>query len=293
MRIILSLIALVFITSCAQKTTNKIAYEKGLTELLINYPNFSEGYEIVYNDYNQITEIIGLEDLSDGVIECKYNKLGKISMLEYYTNNKFAFHKEIEWASDSIHMIKIDSVNDTVTNFTKELFILNSEGNIAEIIRFIKNEEGDWKKRGSRYEFTWQDGNLIKSTCFVHNDVVAEDSVIAELESSETSMFDLDEISQSIIDEGYVVFYESTFTYDDKINPNTNTSITPILLPNKQNTSLNNPINVTKVYTNGDSIQSVYKYEYNESGYPVKANIDVTSNIEELPNVSFSKSFKY
>ncbi len=287
-------IILAIVSSCslnAKKADNN-KLKKGVVKSRTVYDNSFYGFDLVYNEQNQISKIVDSSDNS--YINCAYNEEGLPIKFEYYFDGVLSNHKDIDWfATDSLYITKYNILGDKVIENYRETYYYNKDKQLAKIVRFKKDSLGTWQKRGSMYEFNWENGNMVKIECYVPVDYSTNDTIITNNEIKHGHFFDLDEISNDIIESGYSLFYESAYTYDNKNNPYNNTSVSMLILPNESNISVNNPVKIEKRYADGEVINFELKYEYNEDNYPTMTYISVTSNIEMLNKVEYTRHFVY
>ncbi len=287
------IILLVIFSACSlnSKTAENSKFEKGVIKIRTEYPNSTSGFDLTYDSQNQVIKIT--DSIDNSYINCEYNKDGLPIKFKVFFNGVLSNYKVINWFTDSLHVDKFIIVDDEAIENCRETYFYNENKHLEKIIRYKKDSLGNWQKRGSKYEFKWENGNMTQIKCFVVADFANNDSLLLASETEDDNLFNLDEISDEIIKNGYTLFYVSTYTYDNKNNPYYNTSISQLILPNESNISANNPIAIEKKYTGGEVINFKLKYEYNESNYPTMTFISVTSNIEIIKKVEYTRSFGY
>lgn len=291
MKNILTVIIVVAIfTACSSNTkkTDAKSFEKGITEILTTYPNNTDKLEIKYDEWNRIQTILN----GDKSITIEYNKNDDPIKLMSYYNNELEFSETIESYTDSLHIIKSEIEDNKPTQTYKETYIYNDDKEMTGIFRYKKDSMGNWKKRGSKYEFYWKDGNLMTVKNFIPAEITISDS-IRNYETENHSILELDEISDQLIEDGYTLFYESTYTYDNKKNPYVNTSISQLILPNLSNISKNNPIRIEKIYPSGETILQNFSNTYNENDFLISSLIKVTMPLEDSEYFEITREFKY
>lgn len=288
-------IVLILASACSsnsEKSDNNV-YKKHISSIVTVFPNITNDVGILYDEHNYINQIVLGGDIDEAVIKIEYSALGLISKLDYFFDKALFSYKTIEWFTDSLHITKttVSDSND-VASF-RETYFYNDNKEMVGIDRYVEDSLGNWEKRGSKYEFEWNNGNMVKILCFIANEHEVDDSVIVSNNIDDANMFELDNVSNMVIHNGYTLYYESTYTYDDKNNPYENTSISQIILPNEGNISANNPVTIEKRYSEQEVINFRFNYVYNEEGYPTKSIVDVTSNIEGLEKTQYTRAFKY
>ena len=277
-------------TSNSKKADSKL-YKKGATQIATIYPNVQSIYELNYNNHNQITKITDTDVNID--LKYNYNKKGLIDKTTYYDNGVLFKYKTYKWFTDSLLISGFEITENATIENQREICFYNKSNEMIGVEQYEKDSVGEWHKIGSRYEFIWENGNMINIKCFIPSESIIQDSLIVDFETDKKGFGELDDLSNKINNIRYDLFYESTYTYDDKNNPYNDISISRIIFPNQHNISTNNPISIEKKYTGGDVINFTLEYEFNENNYPIMTNILVKSNMEGLEKVSFTREFKY
>jgi len=291
--IVVSLIIVACSTNSSKE--QKKTFIKTVSEIKTIYPNVSNANKVIYNNDSIITKIIRtVNDYNDYIINIKYNKLNQISKLDIYFDSTLYVFKELKWFTDSLHIIKYEITDNDTVKESKETYIYNLNGEITEIIRYKEDSLGNWKRKGSKYEFIWENHNMINAKCYIPIENNNTDPINPDKEiNKDEHMFELDNISNNLIKNGYKLYYESTYKYDNKNNPYNKISISSIILPNKTNISNNNPIKIEKKYVSGEVIKFTFDYKYNKNNYPTITNTKVTSNIDGYKEINYKKVFKY
>lgn len=289
-------VVLFLFAGCYSNSTkvNTKAFDKGVVLITTTFPNITSSTAVIYDGINQIKAINLDEDDEGFEIRIEYNKQGLPFKINHFYGDSIVSFKTIEWYKDSLQITKtIISGKEENSNF-RETYFYNESKDIIKIVRYMKDDLGMWQKRGSKYEFEWDNGNMVKSLCYISGDHENNDSVIISNNTDDAHMFSLDDVSHDRVkDDNYTLYYTSVYTYDSQNNPYKNTSITEILLPNESNISVNNPVTIEKKYAEGEEIKFTLDYVYNELGYPTKIVIDVTSNMEGLEKTQYTREFKY
>lgn len=275
-----------------KKETN--AFKKGAIEVITSFPNIIKSIKLTYGKHNLITNADRkVNNYNEAQVICKYNNLDVPSKFEFYFDNSLSHYKIVNCFTDSLHFTKFTILDKDTTENYRETYVYNQHKEMTNIIRYRKDSLGLWQKRGSKYDFEWENGNMVLIKCYVPVEYTTYDSIVPENEIDNKSLFELEELTNEIIKTGYTLYYKSKYTYDNKNNPFKNLSLSQFILPNELNISTNNPIAIKKTYSEGEEINFLLDYEYNDLGYPIMTDINVTSNIEGIEKAHYTREFKY
>jgi len=276
--------------SLSQKKAEVISFEKGPTDIITTYPNATDAISVSYNEINQIVKTSSTES---SFASYTYGETGLPIKAEFYFDNVLDHYKSIAWLNDSVTIANVFISGSDTTENARETYIFNATKEMTQITQYKKDSLGVWQKYGSKYEFEWINGNLMKIKCLVPKEYLYDDSTIMEQQNEDKSLTELSQIADQTIKEGYTLFYESTYTYDDKNNPYQKTSLAQLILPNKNNISTNNPLTINKKYSTGEDIKFELSYEYNDKGYPTISHVNIASNIEGFEKMEYTREFNY
>jgi len=283
-------VLIITLISCSSNIKkNKVTYRKSFSDIVTNYPNIKFNTHYTYNDENQIIKVE--DENTETTLKISYEN-NIISRVDYYFEDSVSHYKKIRNFNDSIYITKYTpSVNGDIINY-REVYYYNSNNQITKVMRYKKDSLNNWYQSGSMYEYEWENGNLAKTKCYMPIEAFEADSFNLEQNERPTLLVDKNE-PETFTYREYSLYFETTYKFDDKNNPYYNISVAKFILPNENVISKNNPIKVNKKYSNGEYLKFKRNYEYNEQGYPIKIAVEISSNIEGLEKMQYSKIFKY
>lgn len=295
-KIILSISILLVISACSQnsKKEETNTFKKGVVKIITTYPNITYSTSLNYNEQNLIVGIVRLNnDYEELNVVCNYNNSIKPNKFEYYYEGVLSTFATAQVLNDSLIVSNFTiSEGETIEN-THDLYVYNKNSEIEQIVRYKRDNMGVWKIGGSKYEYQWENGNIVNLKCYIPTGFSPHDTTLSKSKIRGCIQLKLPKISDELAETGYTLYYESSYTYDDKNNPYNNTSISYLIMINNHNVSSNNPTSIEKKYTEGEKMSFKFTYKYNELGYPTMSDINLTTNMEDLEKVHYTREFIY
>lgn len=268
--------------------------------------NSQNDSELVLKEVTQLRESISSSDFS--FQKYHYREDGNPLRFEQFYDNSTIDIQDTQRiyynpdnSIDSVYLatsyepgwVKYNYQNNELQSFDVLWFQLspgtyNFTYNDNEIIMTFNSSHGSSYFSQTKFTFNNNNYDLLMSLVEDKNNMIIKKEYTYDSNSNVTSIVQ----SKYIADiDDYVIWRTTNFTYDDKINPYKNNTVSvPIILNNfgvelfsfilqDNKISSNNILNITSSTPSSNTINVIeYEYEYNDLDYPI-SSVEIESNI--------------
>ena len=200
-----------------------------------------------------------------------YDSENRMIKAEYYDEDGLYSYDSLTYQGSTMAYDTYDYNTGGWNHWAHDIFEFNADGLVEKITSYKIDSIGNWTIIRNFDLFEWGNDKLIRDEYWDDDKISnSNNKKKSKLRQMIFALQDFPFVHFSI-QSGKNEFSKVTTTkydYDQQKNPFH--SISVVIYPDDSNISINNPvIDTAFLHQSGDTIITIYNYEYNEHGYPV------------------------